>query len=129
MDLTYEEQKQALRLRLNAMEAQPIHWQDPCSTKQAQALVILITQGLFNIRREMRLAVLKEITDIPVQSTKDLLKWEATCIIDFLKTEEEQEDWSLSEYGRKFIAEAERRITFGTEAATSSTTSYQLLLC
>jgi hypothetical protein len=129
MDLTYDEQKQALRLRLNAMEAQPIHWQDPCSTKQAQAIVYLFNQGLFDSRREIRLAVLKEIADIPVQSTKDLLKWEATCIIDFLKSEEEQDDWSLSEYGRKFITEAERQVTVGPKAAASPATTYQLLLC
>lgn len=129
MDLTYEEQKQALRLRLNAMEAQPIHWQDPCSTKQAQALVILFNQGLYDSRREIRLAVLKEITDIPVQSTKDLLKWEATCIIDFLKTEVDEEDWSLSEYGRKFIAEAERKVSVGSKARNTPAETYQLLLC
>ena len=127
MDLTYEEHKQALRLRLNAMEAQPIHWQDPCSTKQAQALVILFNQGLYDSRREMRLEVLKEITDIPVHSTKDLLKWEATCIIDFLKTEEELEDWRLSEYGRKFITEAERRVAVGTKARNTPAETYQLL--
>jgi hypothetical protein len=126
MELTYDECKAALRMRLNAMSEQPLHWQNPCTVKQFQALVILLQDGLEDPSREIRLAVLKEMLDIPVQSTKDLLKWEATCLIDFLKEENQSEEWRLSNHGRNFITEAERKVTSRFERTASQAKTYQL---
>jgi len=113
MELTYAECKAALRMRLNAMHEQALHWQNPCSIRQCAAIVILLNQCLEDTSREVRLAVIQEMIDIPVQSTKDLLKWEATCLIDFIK--DDSAEWSLSDHGRKFIGEAQRRITKNPE--------------
>ncbi len=128
MELTYEECKAALRMRLNAMSEQPIHWQNPCTPRQCTALIILLQYGLEDSRREIRLAVVKEMLDIPIQSTKDLLKWEATCLIDFLKEETELDidEWRLSTYGRNFVGEAERKVTSRFERTASQAKAYQL---
>jgi len=118
MELSYDECKSALRLRINAVDEQAIHWLNPCSQRQCSALVILMNQCLYDNSKEVRLAVLKEMINIPLQSTKDLLKWEATCLIDFIK--EEGDEWRVSEYGRKFIEEAERRISHESEECIAS---------
>jgi len=128
MELTYDECKAALRMRLNAMSEQPMHWQNPCTPRQCTALIILLQDGLEDSSREIRLAVIKEMLDIPIQSTKDLLKWEATCLIDFLKedTEFDTDDWRLSTYGRIFVEEAERKVTNRLERTNPEATAYQL---
>jgi hypothetical protein len=128
MELTYDECKTALRMRLNAMNDMATHWQNPCTPKQVQAVVILLQDALEDPSREIRLAVIKEMLDIPVQSTKDLLKWEATCLIDFLKdeTDFECDEWRLSTYGRNFVEEAERKVTKRFERTASQTATYQL---
>jgi hypothetical protein len=128
MELTYDECKAALRMRLNAMSEMPMHWQNPCTPKQCTAIVVMLNESLEDSSREIRLAVLKEVLDIPIQSTKDLLKWEATCLIDFLKEDSElgTEEWRMSEYGRKFIEEAERKVTNRFERTASQTETYQL---
>jgi hypothetical protein len=128
MELTYDECKAALRMRLNAMSEMAMHWQNPCTVKQCKAIVILLQDALEDSSREIRLAVLKEMLAIPVQSTRDLLKWEATCLIDFLKeeTELETDEWRLSTYGRNFVAEAERKVTSRFERAASQAETYQL---
>jgi hypothetical protein len=127
MELTYVECKAALRMRLNAMSEMAIHWQNPCTSKQCQAVVIMLQDALEDSSREIRLAVLKEMLDIPVKSTKDLLKWEATCLIDFLKEDNElrNDEWRLSTHGRNFIAEAERKVTSRFERTTSQAETYQ----
>jgi hypothetical protein len=127
MELTYDECKAALRMRLNAMSEMPIHWQNPCTPKQYQAVVITFQDALEDSSREIRLAVIKEILDIPIQSTKDLLKWEATCLIDFLKEDSEfgNDEWRLSNHGRNFIAEAERKVANRFERTASQAKTHQ----
>jgi hypothetical protein len=90
--------------------------------------VILLQDGLEDSSREIRLGVLKEMLDIPIQTTKDLMKWEATCLIDFLKeeTELETDEWRLSTYGRNFVEEAERKVTNRFERTNPQTAPYQL---
>jgi hypothetical protein len=59
-------------------------------------------------QRKIRLDILSYMLGRRINSSEDLTKWEATCIIEKLK---ESENWHLSGEGRKLLDQCLRRIS------------------
>ncbi len=94
--VSYSNLIKAIRLTINQVHDKPLHWVRPCTVEQAAALVALLERGLGTTNRDLRMAVLDEILGYSVVSTRDLMKWEAHTLIEYLKGE----DWKVSQDGR-----------------------------
>lgn len=79
--MNIETEIQALRLRFNQDEQYL-----PVTQKQSQYLA-----SLLHDKKQGRVQTLRRVTGLPVQSTKQLTRWTASVLIDYLLTEEGQE--------------------------------------
>jgi len=78
------------------------------SPHQLAALNSLLGSGLSDHRRALRLAILREITGLPIQSTRELTAGTVSALITYLKATDEG-DWDLNEKAKEVIAQLERR--------------------
>jgi hypothetical protein len=79
----------------------------PPSPNQLAALNSLLGSGLSDHRRALRLAILREITGLPIQSTRELTAGTVSTLITYMKANV-QGDWDLNEKAKEVIAQLER---------------------
>ena len=81
----------------------------PPTTEQLPALNSLISQGVKDHRREVRMQILREITGIhSLSSSYQLTRKTVSVIIDYLN-EAQEDNWNLNDHGRKLLSALEER--------------------
>lgn len=99
---------QALWLQMAQIDARPAHWSGPLTDNQLTAVNAMMSTILSDHGkdRDNRLAVFSVLvhSEVPILTTRDLRKWEASKLIDWMKADPtDPQNWEVRNDARRCI--------------------------